>query len=119
MTFKQTISEPMRKLLFATAGAVLLRGACAVPPPSAPPSVPAAPALPPLPPPAGRCNADAGQFALGQTYTERIAEAVRSASGARIARALRPGQVVTREYAGDRINLTLDAADRVVGVGCG
>jgi hypothetical protein len=105
--------QPMRELLFASAAALLLLGACASPPPSA------APALPPFPPAAGRCNADAGQFALGQTYTERIAEAVRSRSGARIARVLRPGQAVTREYFGDRINLALDAADRVVGVHCG
>jgi hypothetical protein len=72
-----------------------------------------------LAPAVGNCNADAGQFAVGQTYTERIAEAVRSRSGARIARPLRPGQIVTREYAGDRINITLDAGDRVVSVGCG
>jgi hypothetical protein len=108
----------MRKILFASASAVLLLGACGAAPPAAAP-LSAAPALPPLAPAAGRCNADAGQFALGQTYTESIAEAVRSRSGARIARPLRPGQVVTREYAADRINITLDAADRVMGVGCG
>ncbi|HEY8358698.1 MAG TPA: I78 family peptidase inhibitor [Ramlibacter sp.] len=105
--------RPMRALPFATAGALLLLGACVSSPP------PAAPSFPPFPPTAGRCNADAGRFAVGQTYTEPIAEAVRSRSGARIARALRPGQVVTREYAGDRINITLDAADRVASVGCG
>ena len=103
----------MRDLLLATVTAIMLLGACASPPPLA------IPALPPSAPAAGSCNADAGQFAVGQAYSERIAEAVRSRSGARVARPLRPGQMVTMEYAGDRISLTLDAADRVVGVRCG
>ena len=107
------MQEMMRKLFLATANAVMLLAACAAPPRLA------IPALPPPAPAAGNCNADAGQFAVGQTYTDRIAEAVRSRSGARIARPLRAGQVVTMEYAGDRINITLDAADRVTGVRCG
>lgn len=105
--------QPMRDFLLSTVTATMLLGACASPPPRA------IPALPPLAPAAGNCNADAGQFAVGQVYTERIAEAVRSRSGARIARPLRPGQMVTMEYAADRISLMLDAADRVVGVRCG
>jgi hypothetical protein len=105
--------QPMPKLPFAMVASVALLVACAAPSPVV------IPTLPPLPPAAGNCNADAGQFALGQVYTERIAEAVRSRSGARVARPLRPGQMVTLEYAADRINIRLDAADRVIGVACG
>lgn len=83
--------------------------ACAAPPPAAPPA-PAAP---------GSCDAKAAQFAVGQAYGEAIADEARRRSGARVSRALRPGQVVTLEYNSERLNLDLDAANRVIRVRCG
>jgi len=77
------------------------------------------PVAPPAPAAPGSCNAAAAQFAVGQAYGEAIADEARRRSGARVSRALRPGQVVTMEYNSERLNLELDAGSRVVRVRCG
>lgn len=65
------------------------------------------------------CDAAKASFAVGKPYSDEIAQRARQASGARTVRALRPGQVVTMEYLHDRLNLKLDAADRIEGAHCG
>lgn len=65
------------------------------------------------------CDAAKASFAAGQTYSEEIAQRAREASGARTVRVLRPGQVITMEYRYDRLNLKLDAADRIESANCG
>lgn len=59
-----------------------------------------------------------------QDYVGRIADAdsVRdavAASGARTVRVIKPGMAVTMDFRGDRLNLRLDADDRIVAVTCG
>ena len=65
------------------------------------------------------CNADAARGFIGQLATSEVVEQARKAAGAGIARTLKPGQVVTMEYRGDRLDLDVDASNVVTGVRCG
>ncbi|MFT3720254.1 I78 family peptidase inhibitor [Pseudorhodoferax sp.] len=109
------ISSPLLSFRAAAAAAALALAGCAglpgsgggtssVPPPQAPEPV---------------CNADAAQFALGQSFSPALEREVRARSGASIVRWLNPGQVITLEYNAMRINLTLDGRAKVVRVNCG
>jgi hypothetical protein len=100
------------RLLPALAATALLV-ACANPPP-APIDVRVH-----IPPPGGRCDAGPAQSAIGQNSTGRNVEAARVAAGARMARTLRPGQMVTKEYDAERLNLDVDAKGRIVAARCG
>jgi hypothetical protein len=68
---------------------------------------------------AAACDPQAAQFAVGYTYTEALAAEARNRSGASVVRVLRPGQATTMEYSEDRINLEVDAGNRVTRVRCG
>ena len=65
------------------------------------------------------CNADAARGAIGKAATPEVVEQARREAGAAIARVLRPGQVVTMEYRGDRLNVDVDEGNVVTGVRCG
>ena len=84
-----------------------------------------APAPPPKPetfPEVGtgrRCNAGPAQSLIGRQASSAVgAEALRL-SGAGIMRWLRPGDIVTMEYREDRLNIELDANNRVTRLRCG
>ena len=100
------------RLIPAMAAAALL-AACASPPP-APIDV-----RPNVPPAGGRCDAGPAQSAIGQNSTARNVEAARVTAGARMARTIRPGQMVTKEYDFERLNLEVDASGRIVAARCG
>ena len=85
--------------------------ATVAPPPAADAGAPAAPTQ--------QCNADAAQSAVGHLATDDLIEKARVDAGATIARALKPGQIVTMEYRGDRLNLRVDAKNVVESVACG
>lgn len=79
-----------------------------------------APASPPAPPPAAsQCNAQPAQFAVGQSSTSSVMESARVRSGAQMARILRPGQIITKEFDAQRLNLEVDANGRILAVRCG
>jgi hypothetical protein len=90
-------------------------------PPSA--STPAAPADVPVADEAGAeadgCNAEPVQNLVGEVYTPELGEQARVTAGARVERALRPGQIVTMEFRGDRLSFTLDEKGRISQVNCG
>jgi hypothetical protein len=65
------------------------------------------------------CDAEAVQRFVGEAYTPELGEQARVAAGAAVARALRPGEVVTMEYRADRLSLTLDESGRIVRAACG
>ena len=74
------------------------------------------------PPPehgAGACNADKAQSFVGQQGTVEIAAQARDAAGAATIRWLRPGMAVTMDYRTDRLNIELDAGDKIVSIRCG
>lgn len=56
---------------------------------------------------------------MGQNSTAKVVEAARVKSGALMARILRPGQMVTKEFDAQRLNLEVDANGRIVAVRCG
>src|SRR3546814_840764 len=67
----------------------------------------------------GECDADAAQGLVGQMATAELgAEALRL-SGARALRWIQPGQAVTMDYRTDRLNIKLDAQNRVEAITCG
>lgn len=85
--------------------AALCAGGCATPAPA--------------PSPDAACRADAAQPLVGQPATPANAELARQRAGAAVVRVLRPGQMVTLEYRGDRLNVHADAADRIERITCG
>ncbi len=90
-------------------------------PPSA--SAPAAPADVPVAEEAAAegdgCNAEPVQNLVGELYTPELGEQARVTAGARVERALRPGQIVTMEFRSDRLSFTLDEKGRISQVNCG
>lgn len=99
----------------APAGSATAPGAAA-PADAAPPGTTPTPAPAPMP---AACNAEAARGAIGQTASAEVVEQARLAAGAAIARTLKPGQMVTMEYHGGRLNLDVDADNVVTGVRCG
>lgn len=73
----------------------------------------------PTPPPATLCDAKPAQFAVGQASTASVMESARMRSGAQMARILRPGQMITKEFNAQRLNLQVDANGRILAVNCG
>ncbi|MFN9728248.1 I78 family peptidase inhibitor [Acidovorax sp.] len=65
------------------------------------------------------CNAQPAQFAVGQNGTASVIELARERSGAQLARLLRPGQIITKEFNAQRLNLEVDATGRIIAVRCG
>ena len=65
------------------------------------------------------CNAEPAQRLVGEVYTPELGEEARVTAGARVERALRPGQIVTMEFRADRLSFTLDEKGRISQVNCG
>lgn len=65
------------------------------------------------------CNAQPAQAAVGQSSRASVVESARARSGARMVRILRPGQMVTKEFDTQRLNLEVDANGRILAVRCG
>ena len=65
------------------------------------------------------CNADGLDDLVGRPATQELgAEALRR-SHSRILRWIQPGDAVTMDYRQDRLNISLDAQNRVEGFQCG
>jgi hypothetical protein len=73
----------------------------------------------PLPPSVMQCDASGAGWAIGQPPTADIVERVRVDTHSRIARVIRPGQVVTMEFSGERVNVNVNEREAIVGVTCG
>lgn len=65
------------------------------------------------------CNAEAAQPLVGQTATNQLGADALRLTGARTIRWIQPGQAVTMDYRPDRLNIRLDAGNRVEAVSCG
>lgn len=66
-----------------------------------------------------KCDAEAAQRFVGQRADEATVRAAVAASGATLARVIGPGMMVTMDFRGDRLNLRLDEAGRIVAITCG
>ena len=74
----------------------------------------------PSPPSAMSCNADAAKpGAMGKVATAEVVERARVDAGARTVRVLKPGQMVTMEYAEGRLNIDVDVRNVVINLRCG
>ena len=104
-------------------GPVMALSACSAPAPAAPPDASAAaPAAAPADggqAPRHRCDAQAAQSLVGQPYGATTLEQARVAAGADEVRMLRPDSVITKEYKRGRLNVVVDAQQRVSRVNCG
>ena len=66
----------------------------------------------------GLCNASTLAWTIGQPADASLVERAQREAGAKIVRVLKPGQVVTMEYSDMRLNLHVDAANRVTSYSC-
>lgn len=103
--FDQNAEVP--RLLLPVIVLLLSVGACATMPP------------PPGPPSAGLCNAQGAIAAIGRAPTADVVERARVDSGSASVRVIRPGDAVTMDFRGDRLNLNVNARDAIDGVKCG
>ena len=86
--------------------------------PAAAPVAPAAPAT--IPASTGaECGVPRLMALVGRHYDAELATLIRNRAGTPILRAIRPGRSVTMDYRVDRLNVLLDAKDRVTGFRCG
>lgn len=92
--------------LFSCLAVAALLAACAQPQ--------ASPEAPP-----GHCRAEPAQFAVGYNFTDALQAEVLRRSGGRSVRVIRPGMPVTMDFRAERVNIELDAGNRVLRVKCG
>ncbi len=132
MHFPSTIRGPRRALALTAATALaLLLAACNGPVPeeqdraldqaqqAAAEAATPDPDAAATPPPVGSCDASQVQGLVGQAYTDELAEQARQDAGAGQVRQLKPDQVITLEYLGERLNIEVDEKNLVSGVRCG
>lgn len=112
------------RLMLATAATLALT-ACqtttgegmngSVPPASAP-----QPGEPPQTPDGiATCDPGKVQNHIGHSFTVAMGNQIQQQAGARSTRVIRPGQAVTMDYRSDRLNIELDAQDKIVAIRCG
>ena len=65
------------------------------------------------------CVTLTGILGLGPNMVAKVVEAARVSAGALMVRILRPGQMVTKEFDPERLNLEVDAAGRIIAARCG
>lgn len=106
----------LRPLLFALAAGFALM-ACATPPTGA--SEPTATTPPSMEEAPMTCQADKGQWAVGQLADEALVAKVKSDTKSERMRVIKPGMAVTMDFREDRVNLEVDADNRVISVRCG
>lgn len=85
-------------------------------------SVVACTTLPPSdagPPPGGMCNAEAASSAIGHAATPDVVERAHVDSRSSVVRVIEPGQPVTMDYRGDRLNISVNERRAIVGLKCG
>ena len=91
-------------------GVLLMTSACATPSDGRPR---------PQDRPGVACDPDKAGHLIGRAASAEIAAEAQRLAGAYGTRWLRPGDIVTMEYRDSRLNLKLDANDRIVAITCG
>lgn len=77
------------------------------------------PPLAPEQPPAGTCHTDRLSRLVGRPATPELGAEAQRRSGAARLRFIRPGDVVTMDFSPQRLNIHLDAQDRIESFACG
>ncbi|HEX5692993.1 MAG TPA: I78 family peptidase inhibitor [Arenimonas sp.] len=65
------------------------------------------------------CDAKPGQWAIGKVADDALVAKVKADTGSDRIRVIKPGMMVTMDYREDRVNLDVDAENRVLTVRCG
>ena len=65
------------------------------------------------------CSAEAAQGYVGQKADRSVVESAIKASGAKSVRVIEPDMMVTMDYRGDRLNIRVDAAGKIIAIECG
>ncbi len=65
------------------------------------------------------CNAENASHVTGRKMSSALEAEAKRSSGADMIRVIRPGQMVTRDYRSERLNLQLNDFDVVVRAYCG
>ncbi len=65
------------------------------------------------------CEASSAQSAIGQRYSEPLAEQLRESTFAREVRRLGPDTMTTMEFQSDRLNVVVDRRDVITEIRCG
>ena len=73
----------------------------------------------PQPPAQASCDPAPAQSLVGQPATAANVERARQLAGARTARVLKPGQMVTMEFIEGRLNVHVDEKNVIVRILCG
>jgi hypothetical protein len=70
-------------------------------------------------PGATACDAAKAQSAVGQEATQVVVDRIVADSGSKNARVIKPGMAVTMDFREDRVNIDVDAANRITAIRCG
>ncbi len=65
------------------------------------------------------CNADAANGAIGKAPTDAVVQQAQRDAGAATVRVIRPGEAVTMDYRGDRLNIEVSKRDTIASLRCG
>ena len=90
-------------------------------------SEPTPPPKPPYPEPAPppqddeimKCDARKATWAVGQIADEPMVTRIRTETRSKGVRVIKPGMAVTMDYREDRVNIDVDANNRILTVRCG
>ena len=120
----------LRPILMPTALALALAACAGTPEPTAeelgpfaqepaPPPAMDEPAPPTPEEPPMDCKLDTLGWTKGQLADEALVAKAKAEAGAERVRVIKPGMAVTMDYRGDRLNIDVDADNRVTRVHCG
>lgn len=88
--------------------------------PASPPGAASTPEAGEAPAMAAQCDADAAQAFVGKEATDATVADAKAAAGAKgDVRVVKPGQPVTMDYRGDRLNIAVDERNLIVRISCG
>jgi hypothetical protein len=73
----------------------------------------------PSPPYTGQCDASKASWAIGREATADVVERIRVDTASTAVRVIKPGQAVTMDYSGTRVNIKVNERNAIVGVTCG
>lgn len=109
----------MSLIRFSALPLIAVLAACASTPPEPPTTGAVTGGNQPARPGTGKCNADAVQWAIGQPNNQANFDRIWKESGAGLIRPISPNQAVTMDFREDRVNVHLDASNKIVRISCG
>ncbi|HVK50151.1 MAG TPA: I78 family peptidase inhibitor [Pseudoxanthomonas sp.] len=109
----------MSLIRFSALPLIAVLAACASTPPSSSEPAAVTGGNQPARPGTGKCNADAVQWAIGQDNNQANFDRIWKESGAGLIRPISPNQAVTMDFRKDRVNIHLDAANKITRISCG